>query len=1363
MKKILGLDLGTTSIGWAYIHEAENGSEKSSIMRLGVRVIPISTDEESSFQKGKTITINADRTLKRGMRRSLQRYKQRRNALVSILKEYGLINKESILAEDGSNSTHETYRLRAKSTQEKMSQEEFARVLLMINKKRGYKSSRKAKNEEEGSLIDGMAVAKQLYEQKLTPGQYVYNLLKNGGRYIPDFYRSDLQEEFDKIWNFQKQFFPDILTDDLKLQIHGKGKMATSKTFFGRFQIYTAENKGSREEVKLQSYKWRMNALSQELSIEQTAYVITEINNNLNNSSGYLGAISDRSKELFFNNETVGQYQYRCLTENRHHRLKNQVFYRQDYLDEFEKIWEMQAQYYPELTSELKREIRDVIIFFQRRLMSQKHLISECEFEKHHKAIPKSSPLFQEFKVWQVINNLELRNVETRETFCLNPEQKALLFEELNIRVSLKKNRVLKLLVDNSKQYDLNYEEVEGNRTIAELYSVYEQILHLEGYPGEFSKMTSSEIRESLVSVFTDVKINTEMLVFDSALIGADLALQPAYRLWHLLYSFEDDSSKHGNEKLLQKLQNIFGLKPEYAALLANIPLQSDYGSLSARAIRKILPYLKEGKIYDKACAKAGYNHSSSRTAEEQAARVLKGNLDLLSKGSLRNPVVEKILNQMINLINSIIDDKDLGKPDEIRIELARELKYSAKERENSTKSINSAKIKHKEISKILREEFGIIKVTRNDIIRYKLYCELESNGYKTIYTNTYIPREKLFSKEFDIEHIIPQAKLFDDSFSNKTLSARQINIDKGDETAYDYLKTKYNEQEFNQYLSRVEELFKKGKINKSKYHKLLMTGPEIPDGFIERDLRDSQYIAKKAKQLLEEIVKEVNTTTGSITNRLRQDWQLIDVMKELNLPKYRELGLTETIEGKNGKPEERIINWTKRNDHRHHAMDALTVAFTKRSHVQYLNNLNARSDKSSSIYGIEQKELYRDIHNKLKFKPPIPLADFRSDAKKHLESLLVSFKAKNKVVTRNINRTDKKGKDCCNQQITLTPRGMLHKETVYGRIQRYVTKEEKVGAKFDLLTIERVANEKYRNALLRRLSENELNPKRAFSGRNSPSECPVYIDEMQSSQVPEKVTLVWLEEVYTIRKNIAPELKIEKVVDKGIQKILKNRLKEYGNDPKMAFVNLDKEPIWLNREKKIPIKRVTISGVTHAEPLHDKKDHLGNPILDKNGEIMPSDFVSTGNNHHVAIYRDGKGNLQEEVVSFYEAVHRVNEGLPIIDKDHIKGWEFLFTLKQNEIFVFPSGDFSPQDIDLLNPVNYGTVSRNMYRVQKISTKNYVFSHHLETKAIDGEILKTYKMLSGVSYYSIRTPLNLEGIIKIRLNHLGQIVHIGEY
>jgi CRISPR-associated endonuclease Csn1 len=181
---------------------------------------------------------------------------------------------------------------------------------------------------------------------------------------------------------------------------------------------------------------------------------------------------------------------------------------------------------------------------------------------------------------------------------------------------------------------------------------------------------------------------------------------------------------------------------------------------------------------------------------------------------------------------------------------------------------------------------------------------------------------------------------------------------------------------------------------------------------------------------------------------------------------------------------------------------------------------------------------------------------------------------------------------------------------------------------------------------------------------------------------------------------------------------------------------------------------------VNNALSLHTKKDHLGNEILNKDGKTIGVDFISTGNNHHVAIYRDEKGNLKDEVVSFYDAVVRRNLGLPVINKRHENGWEFLFTLKQNEYFIFPTDIFNPNEIDLLNPENYNLISPNMFRVQKLGelgSSGFWFRHHLETT------LENSKPLKSITYIDIYSHKALENIVKVRINHLGQIVHLGEY
>lgn len=1375
MKRILGLDLGTTSIGWALVNEAENDEEKSSIIKIGVRVVPLTVDEQTNFEKGKSITTNADRCLKRSMRRNLQRYKLRREHLVNQLIDAHLIDDDTILCECGNRTTYETYRLRAKAVTEEISLAELARVLIMINKKRGYKSSRKTNSSEEGQLIDGMEIAKTIYNEGLTPGQYVLSTLRKGIKLIPDFYASDLRDEFDKIWSCQAIYYPDILTDEFKLAIVGKSKKETAFHFKTIYNISTIENKGKGIEKHLQAYKWRAGAVSDKIELDELAYVLSEINGDINGTSGYLGKISDHSKELYFNHITIGQYLMRNINNNPHYSVRNVVFYRQDYLDEFEAIWTCQAKYHTQLTNELKSAIRDTIIFYQRPLKSQKSKLSLCEFEHHTieievdgqdkkkeiglKVCPKSSPLFQEFKIWQTLNNIKVVDKETYDTRDLTKDEKNLLFAELNVHPLLKRKDILKLLFGKKHNMNINYEEVSGNTTLSVILEAYLKILVASGHEEyELNKLSSSDIWKVIRGVANVVGYNIDVLEFDSTVEGKNYYTQPAYRLWHLLYSYEGDKSVTGNESLIGKLMALCQLPREYASILASVSFKDEYGGLSTKAIRKILPYLKDGMSYDKACEQAGYKHSEhSRTREEIDNRKLKDRLDILPKDSLRNPVVEKVLNQMINVVNAICDQ--YGKPDEIRIEMARELKKNAKEREKMTQSINKGKHDNESAVNIIKKEFGIQHVSRNDVVRYKLYKELEPNGYKTLYSNTYIPKEKLFSKDFDIEHIIPQARLFDDSFSNKTLESRQVNIEKSNATAYDYVIGKYTPDVVDEYKKRIDTLYRDGKMSKSKHDKLLMTQDKIPVDFLDRDLRNTQYIAKKAILLLEEIVREVVPTIGSITDRLRKDWQLVDVMQELNWDKYAQLGLVEYYQDKDGHPLKRIKDWTKRNDHRHHAMDAITIAFTKRSIIQYLNNLNARGDKSGSIYGIEKKELDRDKNGHLRFNPPMPLDEFRAESKRQLESVIVSIKTKNKVMTRNINIT--KSKDCNQQRVQLTPRGQLHNETVYGSIRRPICLDVKVNKNLDETTIHKVASPVIREALLNRLREYDGDAKKAFSGKNSLDKKPIWIDDHHTRQVPQRVRINDFVTIYPTRKKVDKDLNVNKVIDSRIRRILMDRIEEYGGDKAKAFADIDTNPIWLNEAKGIAIKRVTIEGLANATPLHDKRDMFGNYILDADGKKQPVDFVNTSSNHHVAIFRDADGVLQEHVVSFMETTARVSQGLPVIDKEYKAedGWIFLFTMKQNEIFVFPNPEtgFDPNEVDLLCPDNYALISENMYRVQKIASKDYYFRHHLETTVEDNPTLKgkTWKRITSLS--------TIENIVKVRVNHIGQIVSIGEY
>jgi len=360
-----------------------------------------------------------------------------------------------------------------------------------------------------------------------------------------------------------------------------------------------------------------------------------------------------------------------------------------------------------------------------------------------------------------------------------------------------------------------------------------------------------------------------------------------------------------------------------------------------------------------------------------------------------------------------------------------------------------------------------------------------------------------------------------------------------------------------------------------------------------------------------------------------------------------------------------------------------------------------------------------------------------------------------------------------------------MHKETVYGKSKRPLKKPLKLNKKFSTENAESIIDAKIRSTVLSHLKKFDDKSEIAFDTKTLKKH-PLLINGTPLKEVK------CFEEIYTIRKEISSDnfkdLKsLEKVIDEAAKKALQKRLAKFEGDAKKAFANLEGNPIWLIEpvgrtewkdrnnpkltELGIQLKRVTITGVSNAKPLHYKKDHFGKEILDNGGKPIAVDYVSTGNNHHVAIYKDEEGNLQEEVVSFYEAVMRKNQELPIIFKNHLQNpdWEFLFTMKQNEMFVFPNKgtEFDPTEIDLLDVSNYHLISPNLFRVQKIQSKEYVFRHHLETvvqrRTSKGEkvnetslrelIWKRYKSMGA---FKSNFP------VKVRINHLGKIVKVGE-
>lgn len=253
-----------------------------------------------------------------------------------------------------------------------------------------------------------------------------------------------------------------------------------------------------------------------------------------------------------------------------------------------------------------------------------------------------------------------------------------------------------------------------------------------------------------------------------------------------------------------------------------------------------------------------------------------------------------------------------------------------------------------------------------------------------------------------EVEHIIPRSIFFDDSLSNKTCACRRCNKAKNNRTAYDFMKEDHTDEEFRAYIARVEAMAEAKKISRTKRDRLLCPKEEIPSDFLERDLRQSQYIARKAMEILHTVVRNVWATSGSVTDFFRHQWGYDRILHDLSLDKYALAGLVEEVEYEHkGQTHRRqqIKNWSKRFDHRHHAVDALVIALTRQGYVQRLNNLNAEHGNIHAELVKENADFTRNKSQLELWASTRPRFDIET-VRKAVERIAVSFKSGKKLTT---------------------------------------------------------------------------------------------------------------------------------------------------------------------------------------------------------------------------------------------------------------------------------------------------------------------------------------------------------------------------
>jgi CRISPR-associated endonuclease Csn1 len=1494
-KKILGLDLGTNSIGWALI-ESNFDEKTGEILGMGSRIIPMSQDQLSDFGKGNSISQTAERTGFRGTRRLRERHLLRRERLHRVLnllqflpehyaqqidfskklgqfiadkepklayrldsvsnkseflfkpsfnemvKDFAIHQPQILVNKKGENALipydWTIYYLRKKALSQKIEKEELAWLLLHFNQKRGYYQLR---GEDEDQPADKKVefFALQVTDvvdsgDKKGKDEIWYNVhLENGW-----IYRRTSKTPLDWIGK-TKEF---IVTTD----INEDGSVKTDK-----------DGKEKRSFRAPAENDWSLVKKKTEHDIE-------------------------------YSGKTVGAYIYDALLAKPNQKIKGKlvrVVERKYYRDELKTILEKQKEFHPELQSsglyndcleelypfndahrgsiqekDFTHLFLDDIIFYQRPLKSKKSLISDCKFEHRVyrdkdgnlqkdpiKGISKSHPLYQEFRLWQFVQNLKILkrekpdDIDITAQYLSGENELANLFDWLNEKKEIDQKALLKYVLGlkNVDIYRWNYVEEKS-------------------YPCNETRASISKRLNSLNGV-------------NSGFLTKEMEIT----LWHLLYSVDD---KNEIIKALSSFAAKTGLSSDFVDAFKKHPrIEKEYGAYSEKALKKLLPLMRSGrhwkeediitqipayqqniqtlltKLAEKE-AKQNENErqnlkSSGQSLTQKLLQFEHGNSDAYKgvehfmasylvygrhsedsdilqwktpedieaylkefrQHSLRNPIVEQIIVETLRVVKDIWNYYGEGQEnyfDEIHLELGREMKNPADKRKEMTNKISenentNLRIKalltellnegdvenvrpyspmQQEILKIYEEgvlsaEDGnipdeILKIskqampTTSELKKYKLWLE---QGYHSPYTGKMIPLTRLFTREYDIEHIIPQSRYFDDSMSNKVICESEVNSDKGNETAFAYIKRKGGSMvqlshgkyvpllSTEQYQDMVKRNFTK---SRSKMKKLLMEEP--PEGFIERQMNDSRYISKVVKNLLSNIVREDNEpeaiskkvvpVTGAITAQMKHDWGLEHIWNELVTPRFERLN---TLTGsKNfgdmnpttGKflpqvPLELQKGFSKKRiDHRHHAMDALVIACITKDHVNYLNSINSERKNHSLVAKLRATELIEvkgHMQNVAKAYHK-PWATFTQDSRETLEKVVISFKQNLRIINKTNNLYQGWEKDADGAMVktlkkqtrgdSWAVRKPMHKDTVSGLVQLKFKKIVNLSAALDdwemivdkavKTQIRELVSHKYDKKLLLKYFKDHNNK---WNGRDV-SKVELYY--FNNSNVASRVKI---DESFNSKK-------IDSITDSGIQKIMLAHLAKYNEDkqgkiiehPEYAFAPDGIDEMNRNiRELNGGKNHQPILKVRTYEPKGSKfQVGLNGNKKDKYVE------AAKGTNLYFAIYTDETGKRNYESIPLNIVIERQKQQLSPVPETNEAGHSLVSYLSPNDLVYVPTSE------ERENP--------NLVNFQKLSQE---------------QVKRVYKMVSttGVKCFFVKNSIASSIVDKVEYSPLNKM------
>lgn len=562
--------------------------------------------------------------------------------------------------------------------------------------------------------------------------------------------------------------------------------------------------------------------------------------------------------------------------------------------------------------------------FYQRDLKSFEDKVGKCVFYENENRAPKDSLSAMEFVALTRIINT-LKNLEKKS-------------KNLGIGETYGKDKIQEILKNVFDKGEMSYKELR------KILKLNESILFAKDSKLDYTK----GMQEAEKAKFIELK---NLKAFKKAM-GGDFSKFPREELDKIATDIVLIKSK---ENLAKKLQNYSALSKEQVEALSNLNF-AKHIDLSLKALDKILPFMREGLSYDEAVKKVGLQEHRKYKQKGEFLIPLKE-----YEPYLANPVVARALSEYRKVLNALL--RKYGNVHKIHLEFTREAGKNYDER----KKIEKEQREHFEANQKAIQQCEILGLPINgaNILKMKLWIE---QGECCVYSGEKITSKHFFdSNALQVDHIYPYSRSFDDSYMNKVLVFAKENQNKLNKTPFEAFGN--NKEKWDRILSLSANL--------PKQKQRRISNKDFKDkelGFIARNINDTGYIARLASQWTNNCLKFENLSENEVTIA-------------------GEKGSSVHIEVVSGKLTSTLRHYwglgdKDRNNHLHHAVDAVILAYTNNAMIEAFANFKKTQEQNKRKFYAKQIAESEYKAKKAFFEP---CKDFRSKVLEKIDSIFVS------------------------------------------------------------------------------------------------------------------------------------------------------------------------------------------------------------------------------------------------------------------------------------------------------------------------------------------------------------------------------------